>query len=368
MNIRNILIFIFVGLTIPCIAQKITYNYLVDTTNIEIKQVQQLFENYIHSQPDSIYNNPFWSDYDKQNKGHFDILYGEFQPSLYMGFPIHVLSIKSQNGIYEIKSMFSSCSQDNQPYVLAIMNYIAKKKSNEFKLSNYLNYSKTKWNKQKIGLVTFYYPLYHQFDSIKANKLNHFSIELCKNLKISPVEYEYYFADDFDELQKLKGIDYYIGMGGEVKPTGRGGNGMVFCSGMGEAYFHEPFHVLVGSKYKSHLWVAEGMATYLGGSRGKPLNWHIKRVNSYLTSHKEIDLNNLLSLRTMDEYTDYRYVLGGLIAKKIFEKGGWDLIREFMNSGYSDKDYYNAIEKYIGVKRSDLNTYLRSQLKLEANK
>ncbi|OBQ32515.1 MAG: hypothetical protein AN485_21290, partial [Anabaena sp. MDT14b] len=99
MTNRNFIIIIIIGLTNPAFAQKVTYNYLIDTANIEVKQVQRLFENYIHSRPDSIYNNPYWSDTDKQNKGHFDILFGEFQPSLYMGFPVHVLSIKSHNDI-----------------------------------------------------------------------------------------------------------------------------------------------------------------------------------------------------------------------------------------------------------------------------
>ncbi len=356
---------IFLVLSKISLSQKITYNYLVDTSNVEVKKVKELFENYIHSRPDSIYNNPYWSDSEKISGRHFDILYGEFQPSLYMGFPVHVLSIKSNNHVYEIKAMFSSCESDGTPYVLTIVNFYAKKEIENYKLYNALFINRKRWLTNKIGLVSFYSPLYHKFDSAKAKKMSDFAIELCKNLELEPVPFEYYLAGDFDELQNIKGIDYWLGMGGEVKPTGRGGNGSVFCSGMGENYFHEPFHVLVGLKYKSHLWVAEGMATYLGGSRGQPLSWHITRVNKYLKDNLEINLNNLLSLRTMDEYTDFRYVLGGLIAKRIFEKGGWKLIREFMNSGYSDEDYYNAIEKYLGIKRNDLNKYLRQELEIE---
>jgi hypothetical protein len=368
MTNRNFIIIIIIGLTNPAFAQKVTYNYLIDTANIEVKQVQRLFENYIHSRPDSIYNNPYWSDTDKQNKGHFDILFGEFQPSLYMGFPVHVLSIKSHNDIYEIKAMFSSCRQDNQPYVLAIMNYIAKKESNVYKLSNYLNYSRTLWTKQKIGLVTFYYPPYHQFDTLKANNLNDFSIRLCKNLNIDMVKYEYYLADDFDELQKLKGIDYYIGMGGEVKPTGRGGNYRAFCSGMGENYFHEPFHIFIGDNFKCHLWANEGAATYFGGSRGQDLIWHLIKVNDYLHLNKNIDLSDMLTLQTLDEYTDFRYAIGGFIVKLVFEKGGWTLLKQFLNSGNTDNEYYLSIEKCLGVKRKELNNYLRQEINNEVKK
>jgi len=368
MTNRKLLTLIFIGLTISSFAQKVTYNYLIDTSNIEVKKVQKLFEDYIHSRPDSIYNNPFWSDTDKEIKGHFDILYGEFQPSLYMGFPIHILSIKSNNGVFEIKAMFSSCREDNKPYVLAIMNYIAKKDNNEYKLSNYLYESRAKWNKQKIGLITFYFPLYHQFDTLKANRLNDFSFELCKNLKIKPTEYEYYFSDEYDELQKLKGIDYCIGMGGESKPTGIGGNFRAFISGLGEDNFHEPFHILMGDNFKCHMWANEGAATYFGGSRGKDMIWHLSKVNEYLNSNENIDLNNLLTLRTLDEYTDFRYAIGGFVVQLVFEKGGWTLLRQFLNSGNTDNDYYLSIEKCLGVKRKDLNSFLRQEIKNEVNK
>jgi len=368
MTYRNFIFSILSSIYSSTLGQKVTYNAIGDTSNLEVKQVQKLFENYIHSRPDSIYNNPYWSDSDKQNRGHFDILFGEFQPSLYMGFPIHVLSIKSQNDTYTIKAMFSSCNQDNKPYVLAIMNFIAKKENNEYKLFNFLNYGRERWNKKKIGLVTFFYPLYHQLDSIKANKLNAFSFDLCKNLNVTPTEYDYYFADDFDELQQLKGIDYYIGMGGEVKPTGRGGNYRAFCGGMGENYFHEPFHILLGSNFKCHLWASEGAATYFGGSRGQNLNWHLTKVNSYLKANKNVDLSKMLILKNLDEYTDFRYAIGGFIVKLVFDKGGWDLLKQFLNAGYSDNEYYLSIENYLGVSRNELNKYLREQITKEVTR
>jgi hypothetical protein len=348
-------------------AQKVTYNYIIDTSDVEVKKVKLVFENYIHSRPDSIYFNPYWSSIEKQSPYHFDILYGEFQPSLYMGFPIHVLSIKMHNEAYEIKAMFSACKTDGTPYVLCIANYYAVKEDGEFKLSNALYRNREKWAKSKIGLITFYYPYYHQFDSTKAEALNSFSINLCHNLDLDTIEYEYYFADDFDELQILKGLDYWLGMGGKVKPTGRGGNGRVFCSGLGENYFHEPFHVLSNvKKYKAHLWAAEGVATYLGGSRGKTIEWHICKVNNYLIIHQNIDLSkNLLQLRTLDEYTDFRYAIGGLIAKRVYEKGGWNYLKLLLNCGYSDDEYYYTIEKLLGIKRTMLNQYLRNEIKKE---
>ena len=109
-------------------------------------------------------------------------------------------------------------------------------------------------------------------------------------------------------------------MGGEVKPTGRSNNyEKVYCSGMDENYFHEVFHILIDPHYPDkHQWISEGMATWLGGSRGESLQWHIIRTDEYLKKHPEINLNDLLTLKTIDEYTDYR--IRGIIVKKL-EKG-----------------------------------------------
>jgi hypothetical protein len=62
------------------------------------------------------------------------------------------------------------------------------------------------------------------------------------------------------------------------------------------------------------------LAPFLGGSRGKSLKWHLKRTNDSLRKHLEVDLNNLLSLVNLDEYTSYHYALGALIARWIYKK------------------------------------------------
>lgn len=367
--IRNILILCIIfsltgGLKDPMFAQKITYNYLIDTSNIDTKQIMNLFESYIHSKPDSLYDNPYWNSDEKHQYKHFDFLESEFQPSLYMGFPVHVLSIKLKNGLYEIKAQFSYCQSDGTPYVLCIANYYAMKENGLYKLYNALPINRKNWLHTKICQIDFYYPPYHVFDTLKAQALNDFANDLCNNLNVKVIPFEYYMADDFDEIQNLRGIDYYIGMGGEVKPTGRSNNyDKVYAGGMDENYFHEVFHILIDPHYPDkHQWISEGMATWLGGSRGESLQWHIIRTDEYLKKHPEINLNDLLTLKTIDKYTDYRYVLGGIIVKKIYEKGGWNSIIAFMKTGKSDENYYKAIETYLGVKKKDLNTYLRKEL------
>lgn len=365
---KKVLLNLFLILSNITFGQQVTYNFEVDSSQTEILEVMKLFENYLSSNPEKKLKNPYWNSLEQESHTNFDFLESEFQPSLYMGFPVQVLSIKSDQNTYDIKAQFAYCKEDGSPYVLAVVNYKAKKENGKFRLYNWLTEQKQAWNCTTVGLVDFYFPAYHEFNYEKAIQLNEFILEICKNLGVSPKAFEYYLADDFDEIQELKGIDYYLGMGGENTPRGKASDDKVYCGGLGEYYPHEVFHVQVDEHFpEKHFWVSEGLATFLGGSRGESLEWHIQRANNYLKAHPEINLNELLELRNMDDKTAYHYVLGGLLAKRIFEKGGWRMIREFMSGGKTDEDYYQSIERFLGIKQSELNAYLRAQLELEAN-
>jgi hypothetical protein len=368
-RMKQLKIIILLLFNINAFGQNVTYNHIVDSTNMETKEVMMLFENYLASNPQNKAKNPFWNSEEQQKHKNYDFLESEFQPSLYMGFPVHILSIKFRNKIYQIKAQFSYCKEDGSPYVLAIANYFVKKENGTFKLFNALTVNKQNWNFTRLGVVDFYYPAYHKFDYQKAQKLIDFINETCENFGVQPKPFEYYLADDYDEIQKLKGFDYYIGMGGVSKPSGKATDDKVYCGGLGEYYPHEVFHVQIDEHFPNkHFWVSEGIATLLGGSRGNNLDWHIKRTDFYLQKHPEIDMNDMLKLTNFDSETSYHYVLGGLIARKILEKGSWNLLKEFMSSGKTDEDYYKAIEKYLGINKSELNDYIREQLQLESRK
>jgi hypothetical protein len=349
--------------------QKLTYQKYIDTTDTNMREITDLFENYLNSKPDSIYDNPYWNTYEKKKLKQFDVLQNEFQPSLYMGFPVHILSINTYGeNLHRIKVQFSYCQDDGTPYVLCIANYYIKRENGTLKLYNALYINREEWSHTKYGIIDYYYPKYHQFNRGKAKELIDFIDEISKNFKVSSQAFEYYFANNFEEIQNLKGLDYWYGMGGKLKPTGSADVSGIFSSGKGENDFHEAFHVIVDTKYTNkHLWTGEGIATFLGGSRGKSLDWHLKRTYDFLEEHPEIDLNNLLDLRTIDEFMDYRYAFGGFIAKKIYQKGGWEMLRNFMNSGITNEDYYNAIKQFLGVSRKNLNSYLRKEIAEEVN-
>ncbi|SDS27100.1 hypothetical protein SAMN04487764_1833 [Gillisia sp. Hel1_33_143] len=367
MNKTRFLIIIVMFYNITLISQNVTYNHLVDSSNVKTQEVIRLIENYIKSEPNKLGFNQFWNEEDQRNYEHYDFLESEFKPSLYMDFPIHVLSVKSNNDIYQLKAQYSFCQENGTPYVLAIVNYYAKPENGSYKLYNALIENRKKWNYKKVGLIDYYFPKYHEFNMDKAEIANDFIHEISKIFDVKPIPFEYYMADDYDEIQNLKGIDYYIGMGGANMPSGKSSFDKIYGSGLGEDYLHEIYHVQIDQHYPNkNYWITEGLATYLSNSsRGKSLKWHQEKIYNYLKKNPNVNLNNLTDYVNFDQYTDYHYALGSFLIKKIYEKGGWKMIKEMMNSGTSNEEFYAALENCLGIAKSDLNEYIRENLKLE---
>lgn len=71
---------------------------------------------------------------------------------------------------------------------------------------------------------------------------------------------------------------------------------------------------------------------------------------------------------TIDQYTDFRYVVGGLFVEMAEEKGGTEMIKQMLGAGRSDAELYGAVEKHLGVERANLNAYIRSRLAKEVKR
>ena len=136
---------------------------------------------------------------------------------------------------------------------------------------------------------------------------------MSKKFKVNIDTVDYYFANTNNVLLKARGFNFLIGNSGQEIPPGKADpkNRIVYASGLGEYYPHELIHFLLNPYFPNcHLWINEGVATYFGMSRGKKLDWHLKKLKKQLSEHPEINLNNMLELKTLDQYTDYRYVIG----------------------------------------------------------
>jgi hypothetical protein len=361
-------IFIFFVVTSKIFGQRVTINSGVDTTNKEIKAIITFWTNYLKSKPnkDNIKDSPFWADTEKKKFPKVDQLLNAINsdvPTYSMGNPT-ILYVKPKNDFFEIKTLFSWTDSLESVYALCITSVFVKEQNEQYKLYNALTINSKDWKKETIGSVTFHFPRSHTFDKKEANKLLHSISDLTMQWNLQTIPVDYYFADTYEEIQHLRGLDYSIGMGNMDKPSGMADmeTKTIFAGGLGENYFHEVVHIYLNSLFpKSSL--VEGLAVFYGGSMGHDLKWHLIRLNDYLNHHPDINLNDLEKFWYMDNLTNPNSTIKGLLCYIAYQKGGLEKLKKLM----SHEDTYTAIEKEFGINKDGINKYLRQQISANKN-
>jgi hypothetical protein len=364
---------IFVLLLWPCLLNaqsihvRVSISPVVDTADHDIASVITLWESYLNSNPDSVYANPYWVETEQHQYNPFDLVgHTYYNPSLYSyihWWRAEILSVSPIDSVFVIRTMFYSLVRnDSSVNVACIIQTAARRENGLFKLCNALMVNTRYWHREQVGNIKFVFPPEHLFNRAFAERMYAFVDSLARVWQVKLVPIEYYFADDFGRVAKALGFDYLPSEGNVSGPRGFTDtkNRIIYSGGSNEWYPHEFVHILVNPLYPNiNPYFAEGYATLLGGSRGQDLLWHIRRNYEYLKDHLEVDV---VSFKGVDAYVDSHYFIGGLLCKMAEEKGGLPLIQKLMTYGRDDEDLYRAIQDTFGVRKADVNIFLRAKL------
>ena len=170
---KKLILLLFLSTNLVVSAQNYTINLAVDTVFPDKKAVAELWFNYLKSTPDSLYNNPFWNEKEKQNYKGFDFLNSEgyLFPSLhYFRNNNKILSISNFQDGYLIRSIFYQ--QDFTVFVIA--NVVARKENGKFVLANYLPYHTKDWQHIKTEFINYVAHPNHIFDESKVKDANNY--------------------------------------------------------------------------------------------------------------------------------------------------------------------------------------------------
>ncbi len=360
----KIFLLFIIFLSTNCYGQQIFINPGVDTTDLEIAKSIAVWTNYLNSKPtpENMQTSLFWAETEKKKYPVVDQLYNSLgdTPPYQIGKPT-ILYAKPDSQYILIKTLFSYSDSLQNTIAWCITNVYVKKENGTYKLYNALSKNISSWLVKKIESVTYYYPPDHKFDETKASKLILSINHLTDEWKLKKVPITYYIGETYEQLQKLRGLEYAVGMGNQTKPTGISDikSKSVYCGGLGENYFHEVVHIYINPlNPKSAL--NEGAAVFYAGSMGQTLKWHLKRLSKYLAEHAEINLNNLEDFYFMDNFTNPNSTIKGLLCYLAFKEGGIEKLKKLLT--YESLDL--AIENEFGIKQKDLNHFLREQINL----
>lgn len=271
-----------------------------------------------------------------------------------------IFYIKPSKDFIHIKTQFSSIDSSKNISTLGITNhYIGFDPTGKPFFISPVEINAKNWKTTKLRNVTYWYPNDHDFNRKRADSLIRSIINLEKVWELKPIDMTYYFANTFEEIQNLRGFDFSIGLGNRDKPSGISNDTdqIIYCAGNGENYFHEVVHIYLNRHFpKSPL--VEGLAVFYGGSLGRDLNWHLKRLNTYLIQHPEIDLNQLEDFWRMDNYTDPGAAIEAMLCHMAFKKSGLIGLKKILSYRTMDE----VFKEEFGVKKNELNTWLRKNI------
>lgn len=354
-------------------SQGVQVNFDIDTNVYKVGKPLELWLNFLEADHDTA-GAQYWNSAEVERYGKDSYFLIEKEANygtdnflrLISYVNLKVLSIREAGEYFKITSLMEFPTKDSTSQVQYIFHVYAGKENGELRLFNALPVNTEMWlEERKVGYVRYHYPRHHTFDLELAQKQSNFLEKFSKDFGVPIDSIDYYFAPTLAGIQRIKGFDFVFGDNGQQLPSGKAdpANRIVYSAGTGEYYPHEFIHILLNPHHQNaHTWAHEGVATYFGMSRGKPLDWHLSRLKAHLADHPEINLDSMLSLRTMDQYTDYRYVLGGWVARQVLKKGSIPLLKELLQSGKSDEEYYAAVERLLGIRQSQLDEVIREDL------
>jgi hypothetical protein len=338
----------------------------VDTTDAEVKKVYKLWQKHLSHHPDKIYDNPFWSEQQKEKWHDYDIsrrwTYGyelgnDMNIHDAFGLKPRVLSIEKQENKYAIKTLYAPNNLEKSQEIYSIQRVYAGKENGEWKLFSALPILTDDWQHKQVGDIEYIYPPNFEFDENEAQDSANFVKELTQKFNITLSEpINYYLATSFMEMAKISGLDYaWDGNDGRGYPK----NNQVFVGTGSEKYPHELVHAIF-KDYELSTFVDEGLATYYGGMGEKSFDQLIQTVAEKISSNESLTLDKVLTGQRIS--SQIYYVSGAVLVKAAEEKGGTQAVKNFLKQASSREGLYNAMSQVFGVQKEEANSFWRQKV------
>jgi len=340
----------------------------VDTSLQQVKAALHFYDNYLLSfkgktLPDMA---KYWPASELKKRTVPDqLIYAINDDPLYaQGYSPTILYIRPTEKYIQFKTQFSYADSLKHIMTMAVINsYVAFDNSGQPYFINPLTINMADWRTNSLANIVFHYPPYYKFDRKRADSLIRKITMLEKGWGLKPMAIQYYMANNNDELYRLKGFDFAVGMGNKNKPSGKSDDkdNQVFCGGLGENYFHEVVHLYLNRLFPNSP-LQEGLAVFYGGSMGRPVKWHLKRVNQYLLAHPNVDLTNIDDFWYTDTYTNPGSAIQGMICSLIYQKDGLAGLKRLMR--YTS--YTDIFEKEFHITKEQVNVFIRTAIRDQA--
>lgn len=320
----------------------VSLGFGVDTTIADVGNIVGLVRAYLAKPDSSARARGLWS-----TSSQFDRRYGDISAGdTYQGFRATIIGIvpaTNSDSVYVVKILHATAdSSGRRISPLALQRLYAVRQSGApfgFRLSAALPRLTKNWERRNRGRLTFWYAPGTKPNSRKVIDAAKFVDSVATLFQVTaPQHLDVYIAETIDEVQRATGLDFVV----EASGPGGGRGGFSLPSGIilvgdpniGEAYFHEFVHAIIGPTLRpGNGLLSEGVPTWLGGSQRRT------PPEMYALLKREQDADSSLTLAGVLDYdfenrpaklgSDLQRATGALIANAVFRKRGIGGLRKF---------------------------------------
>ena len=204
------------------------------------------------------------------------------------------------------------------------------------------------WNRTTVGPITYVYPPAHIFDSVRARRAVAFADSVAVAFGLQPLpNLNYYLAASADDAIRLMGIENYQKYPGDGGGFSRPGSVFAGDPRLGEEYRHELVHHLfapLSTSGGTDGLVTEGIAVWLGGTKGMDFATARRAYGAFLREHPEETLDSAVGSWDRNHGT-----AGAVLLEMVYAKGGASAIKSLFGAGFMTGTGKPALERILGM-------------------
>lgn len=347
----------------------VNYNVL-NQKDENIKKIITTWQTYLESETLVSYDNVFWTSPSHQICPSCIMRAMPLKDFKSRGVQNTVIGVVPvEDNLWELISMFAN-EKDGQVIPHCILKVYVKYIDEAYKFMNKTDYVKNNLVKERVEKITYYFDCNHEFNKDKATQLVDFNKSLSIFFETPEISFDYFISENWRTASQLMGYDFepYMYVSNQIGALTDDINRIIYAGNASEYYPHEVVHLYTKElfNYSYHEWIDEGLATMLGGSKGKELEWHLMELKDFLEENENFEIKDISKLHTVPNEnlsTGFKYAIGGLLVKEIYEKEGISGVKEILQYGRTDEDFYRLLEDKFNVSKDSFGDYVRNKLK-----
>ncbi len=277
---------------------------------------------------------------------------------------------------YILKFIVYENIADKSPKLKAIITLIAENVRGKVKFSSPIKYRSKSWKNKQIGNINYFYK--NSFNAKLAKKFNRKNSEIAKKLGVSIKKLTFYKCSNYEEVQRLLGIDFDAKSVGIVQSSEAFEN-TIITGVNSEDFSHDVFHMYIKTKFpddKDRNFIAEeGYANSIANAYYAKNNGEIisrRELVFYLKEYVEKNLNaDLLELfqknprvyfqlsnqvsKEVFNQLSVKSTISSLICDEVEKTKGFEGLIRLLRSGKGENAFFKSVDNLIGINKTNFN-------------